>query len=178
MKSPLAQWWSQSSLLMLRLLGAPFGSSRLQDRLSGLAYFSNPMTQCKSCFSFGHPTQCCKSDHPVCPICSLSHRRSAHRYPYPIRPKQGNAKAVPACCPASPLKCTNCQAEHLATDLYTPAGHSPHKNRRWTLPRARAPQGTGWMSLRMMRLPHPALRKAECPPSILKHPAPYCAGRK
>ena len=41
-------------------------------------YSSNPMSQCKYCFGFGHATQCCKSHHPVCPICSLSYHSSAH----------------------------------------------------------------------------------------------------
>ena len=100
-----------------------FGSSiRLfsRSRQGEQAYSSNPMTQCKFCFGFGHAAQRCKSDHPVCPICSLSHH-SAHRCPNPTCPKQGNSKGGPACCPASPLKCTNCHGEHLATDPECPS---------------------------------------------------------
>ena len=97
----------------------------LRSRQVEQAYFSNRMTQCKFCFGFGHSAQRCKLDHPVCPICSLSHRRSAHRYPNPTCPKQGNTKAVPACCPASPLKYTNCQREYLATDPEGPNRPQP-----------------------------------------------------
>ena len=98
-----------------------FSCSRQVER----AYSSNPMTQCKFCFAFGHPAQRCRSDHAVCPICSLSHRRFAHQGSIPTCPKQGNAKAVPACCPASPLKCTNCQGEHLATNPECPSRPQP-----------------------------------------------------
>jgi len=95
----------------------PFSSSRQVEH----AYYSSQMTQCKHCFPNGHPAPQCKVDYPVCPICSLSHCRSAHRYTNPTCPLEGNIKAVPACCPAPPPKCTNCQGEHIATDPTWPS---------------------------------------------------------
>jgi len=59
------------------------------------------MTQFMYCFAYKHQVQRCKVDHPVCPICSLSHCRSEHRCTHPTYPREGNTKVVPAYCPDS-----------------------------------------------------------------------------
>jgi hypothetical protein len=85
------------------------------------AHSSNRFMQCKRCWQYGHSAPACKSTHNICPLCSNNHPRSAHRCPNPTCPKEGNIKAVPACCPASVLRCPNCSGPHTATHHTCPS---------------------------------------------------------
>src|SRR5437868_4189784 len=75
-----------------------FGSSiRLysQPRRVEPANSGNRFTQCRRCWRYGHIAIVCKADRSVCPLCSNSHIRSAHRCSNPTCPAGGNLKAVP-----------------------------------------------------------------------------------
>ena len=159
---------------------APFGSAiRLFSRSRQLewAYSSNPMTQCKFCFCFGHPSQPCKSDHPVS-SCSLSHRPSAHWCPNPNCLKQGNTKAVPACRPASPLNCTNCQGEHLATDPECPSRPLPTQELEVDPSTSPRPIGDRMDKSSDEAHPLPSTPKGRAPPLDLGIPWPLAPGKE
>jgi hypothetical protein len=89
------------------------------------AHSSNRFMQCKKCWQHGHSAPACKSERNICPLCANNHPRSAHRCPNPTCPKEGNKKAVPACCPASVLRCPNCSGPHTATDRSCPSKPLP-----------------------------------------------------
>src|SRR5205807_1637525 len=72
------------------------------------AHSSSRSSQCRNCNRFGRSAPACKAYHPACPLCANSHPRRAHRCPNPTCPKMGNIKSVPNCCPASLLRCSNC----------------------------------------------------------------------
>jgi hypothetical protein len=98
------------------------------------AHSSNRFMQCRKCWKFGHPAPACKSDRNVCPLCANNHPRSAHRCPNPTCPKEGNTKAVPACCPASVLCCPNCSDPHTATDPSCPSKPAQDRAHQAPLP--------------------------------------------
>ena len=75
---------------------------------------ANRFSQCENCCQFGHVAQRCTQEHPTCPLCSLHHKKSEHRCPNPVCPKEGNHRPVLACCEVSPAKCPNCGEPHSA----------------------------------------------------------------
>ena len=89
------------------------------------AHSSSRSSQCRNCNKFGHSAPACKASHPTCPLCANSHSRRAHRCPNPTCPKMGNIKSVPNCCPASPLRCSNCDGLHTAFDRECPSRPVP-----------------------------------------------------
>ena len=88
-------------------------------------YPSNKFSQCRNCCRFGHISPRCKQSHPTCPICSLAHKRSAHRCVNPTCPLSGHTKPVPSCCPTSVPKCINCDGKHEATYSLCPSRPKP-----------------------------------------------------
>src|SRR5437588_4010467 len=85
----------------------------------------NKCTQCRYCWKYGHIATVCKADRSVCPLCSNSHIRSAHRCSNPTCPAGGNLKAVLACCVTLPLHCPNCGGQHTATSPSCPSCPRP-----------------------------------------------------
>src|SRR5437879_5207162 len=89
------------------------------------AHSSSTSSQCRNCNRFGHSSPACKATHSTCPLCTNSHSRRSHRCPNPTCPKMGNIKSVPDCCPASPLRCSNCDDPHTAFDKDCPSRPTP-----------------------------------------------------
>src|SRR5207253_3780352 len=89
------------------------------------AHSSSRTSQCRNCNRFGHSAPTCKAPLPTCPLCANAHSRPAHRCPNPTCPKMGNLKSVPGCCPASPLRCSNCDGLHAAFDKDCPSRPTP-----------------------------------------------------
>src|SRR5207237_1150551 len=85
-------------------------------------------SQCRNCNRFRYSAPACKASLPTCPLCANSHSRRSHRCPNPTCPKLGNLKSVPGCCPASPLRCSNCDGPHTAYDKDCPSRPSPITN--------------------------------------------------
>jgi hypothetical protein len=72
-----------------------------------------PSTRCNKCQQYGHPTQRCTASYHTCAVCALPHPTREH--PCTI----GNCKAGHS-CNHPPIRCTNCQQPHKASDRNCP----------------------------------------------------------
>ena len=84
-------------------------------------FSSSKNSQCRKCWKFGHTSHRCSSSLPVCPFCSLTHRKAEHRCPNPSCPKSGNLQPILSCCPSSVVCCPNYQEEHSARSRDCPS---------------------------------------------------------
>jgi len=78
------------------------------------AYSASKSTQCRKCWCFGHSAPLCKEEAQGCPICTLLHHSSAHRWANQSCPKEGFEKSVVGCCNASTPLCINCGGQHAS----------------------------------------------------------------
>jgi len=102
--------WPRPTLSPSSLVQPP-----LPEPESGAAVlFSSRNSQCLKCWKFGHISNRCPRDLPVCPFCSLAHTKAEHRCPNPSCPKGGNLRPMLPCSPSSMACCANSQEEHCA----------------------------------------------------------------
>jgi len=63
-------------------------------RMVAPTYSASKSMQYRKCWRFGHSAPLCKEEVQACPICTLLHHRSAHRYANQSCPKGGFEKSV------------------------------------------------------------------------------------
>jgi hypothetical protein len=130
----------QASTLVISLLGAidlkRLGTTTLtlcNQTFRITPYHSwTPDSHCRNCQGYGHHTQLCKAEKPICAICAQQHSTKDHLC------------LIPTCragtsCTHPPLKCAACGASHKATDPLCPEcirhlsgsrhkGHAPEED--------------------------------------------------